>query len=153
MTRRQLQITGTERTDVPPAVLEAGEELLEKRRAKRKAAEKAKESLLGVIALMQSHKIPELKVMDPDTEEYLTLRIDLDPKLRIKKTGEAEPEPIGDGIPSHPDAHPDDVAAGLIRQAERSMDDANVSETSEGDVVPPEKAAPKAKRAAKKKGK
>lgn len=95
---------------------------------------------------MGAHKISRYKYTEPDSGEEILLSLDDEPKVRAKKTGEADPEPIGDGVPSHANPHPDDVHAGLIRQAEKAQDDANVGESADGDVVVPEKMAPKSKR-------
>jgi hypothetical protein len=135
MARRQLQITGTERKDVPPELDEAGETWLEMRREKRRVADKAKEAKAGVLMLMQMHKVKKYTVKDPESEEILELQIDLEPKLRTKKTGEAGDGEVGEGIPAAPESSPG-IHPGLIAQAEKAQADAGVEETPEGDVVP-----------------
>jgi hypothetical protein len=151
MARRQLQIAGTERSDIPPELAEAGEKMLDLRREKRRIGEKAKEARFSVILLMQSHKIPEARFKDPETEEFVDLSIDLEPKLRIKRSGEADTD-VGDAVePATPPGN--EVRDGLIAQAERAMAENGVVETPEGDVAVPETAAPKKKRTAKKRGK
>lgn len=149
MARKQMTIKGTERADIPESVEEAGLEWLDKRREARRAAEKKKEAKFKVIALMQSHKIPLLKILDEETGEYRKLRVSLEPKLTEEKTGEVESE-VGEGASDGP--VPSDVHPGLIAQAEKAQAEAGVAENSEGDVVPPEAAAPKKKRGGKKGG-
>jgi len=147
MSRKQIQIPGTERTDVPEALLEAGEKWLDKRREKRRASEHAKEAKYGVLALMASHKVALFKLTDPETEEVMELEFDNEPKLRTKKTGSVESE-VGDGLPQHSGpAVTDGVPQGLIAQAMRAQDEANgVEVTADGDVTVPETAAPKGKK-------
>lgn len=150
MARRQLQIAGTERTDIPQPVLEAGEKWLDQRKAQRRATERMKESKFGLIALMQSNKVPLFVYRDGETGESVRLKIDLEPKLsatRVKETdGDATPEV--DDTPPAPDVHP-----GLIAKAAQAQADNGVAENDEGDVVVADEAAPKKKRGGKGKGK
>jgi hypothetical protein len=150
MARRQLAIAGTERTDIPEAVLEAGEEWLDKRKAQRRAVEKAKESKFGLIALMQSNKIPVFVHRDSETGEYTRLKIDLEPKLSASRVKDAEADAASDvdESPPTPDVHP-----GLIAKAQQAQADNGIEENAEGDVVVPDEAAPKKKRGGKGKGK
>lgn len=147
MARRQTEIPGTERDDVPPALLEAGEKWLDLRREKRRVGDKAKEAKYGVLALMGSHRVALFSLKDPETDEVMTLELDNEPKLRTKKTGDVDSE-VGEGLPQHdgPMSGPDGVPQGLIAQAEKAQDDMNVVETADGDVGVPDKAAPKKKR-------
>jgi hypothetical protein len=149
MARKQLQIAGTERTDVPAEILEAGEKWLGLRTDKRRIAEKAKEAKFGLIVLMQARKVAEFRYRDPETGETRSLSVDLEPKLSVRKVSEdaaAEGPDNVDAKPSSPDVHP-----GLIAQAEKAQADAGVAETSEGDVVPTDASVPKAKRNGKRK--
>jgi hypothetical protein len=154
MARRQLQIVGTERTDIPPELVEAGEKMLDLRREKRRVGEKAKEAKFAVILLMQSNKIPSAKFTDPETKEFVDLSIDLEPKLRIKRSGEADTE-LGESDEAATPPGENEVRDGLIAQAERAMAENGVVETPEGDVAVPDTAAPKKPRkgAGKKRGK
>lgn len=148
MARKQIEIPGTERTDVPAALLEAGEKWLDMRREKRRTSEKAKEAKYGVLSLMDSHGVELFSLKDPETEEVMTLELDNEPKLRTKKTGEVESE-IGEGLPAHdgPTTNSAGIPEGLIAQAMKAQDDAaGVEVTAEGDVVVPDKAAPKNKK-------
>lgn len=150
MARKQTEIPGTERTDLPPELLDAGMKWLDQRKEARRATERRKEAKFAVITLMQSRKVEVFKILDEETGEYRTLRCSLEPKLTASKSGEVESEvgdAIGDG-PSSPDVHP-----GLIKQAEKAQADANVEETSDGDVAVPETSVPKAKRGRKPKAK
>jgi hypothetical protein len=151
MARRQLQIAGTERTDIPDEVDEAGEKWLELRKETRRATERTKEAKQQLIALMGAFKVPKFHHKDPDTGENILLTVDLEPKLRAKKTGENEDTKVGDGVaPSgRADSGPG-VPEGLIAQAQKAQSDNGVEENEEGDVVPPEKSKAKPK---KRKGK
>lgn len=135
MARRQISIPGTDRTDVPPALLEAGEKWLDLRREKRRIGDKAKEAKAGVLMLMEMHKHPKFSLKDHETDEIMTLELDNEPKLRTKKSGEVESE-MGDGLPSE---QPPQSAAmdGLIAQAMKAQQDTGTEETADGDVVPP----------------
>ena len=152
MGRRQLQIAGTERKDIPDEVDEAGEKWLELRKENRRSAERAKEAKLQLIALMGAFKVPKFHHKDPDTGENILLTVDLEPKLRAKKTGENEDTKVGDAVaPSgRADSGPD-VHEGLIKQAQKAQGEKGVEENDDGDVVPPEKSAAKPRK--KKKGK
>lgn len=142
MARRQLQIAGTERSDIPPEILEAGERWLDLRTDKRRIAEKAKEAKYGLIALMQSRKVDTFRYQDPETGETRSLTVDLEAKISVRKVTEDEPRDVAvDTTPSSPEVHP-----GLIAQAEKAQADANVAETADGDVTVPETSVPKAKR-------
>lgn len=146
MARRQLQIAGTERTDIPPEILEAGEKWLDLRTDKRRVAEKAKEAKYGLIALMQSRKVETFRYKDPETGETRSLSIDMEAKVSVRKVSEDDVAETIDTTPSAPSVHP-----GLIAQAEKAQAEAGVAETADGDVVPPDTSAPKSK--AKRKGK
>ena len=145
MARRQMRIPGTENAAIPDAVVEAGEEWLDLRREARRHRDKAKEGKTAVLLLMQQHKIAEYAVKDPDTGEILDLYVETETKLKTRRRHEADDIEVGEGIPasSAPDAgvHPN-----LIAQAEKANLDNGVAETDDGDVVPPDEAAPKGKR-------
>jgi hypothetical protein len=136
MARRQTEIPGTERTDVPAELLELGESYLELLRNKRRANEKCKDGKKAVLSMMQlkGHALFTLK--DPETDEVVELELDNEPKLRTRRTGSVDSE-IGDAMPD----------AGAIADAAKTQADAGVEEI-DGDVVVPDKAAPK-KRAKK----
>lgn len=145
---KQLRIEGTGRPGIPEALEDASEDLLEKRRDKRRitkeANDKVKQAMWKVLTLMQEHNVQQHTVKDPDTEELL--EFDLETVLRIRKTGEVasddgeEDDEIISASDGAGGVHP-----GLIAQAEKAQADAGVAETSDGDVVPPDTAAPKAK--------
>jgi hypothetical protein len=147
MARRQMNIPGTEPVEIVE-ISEAGEEWRDARKEKKAAAEREKQKKFSLIALMHAHKVEKYKYTEQDTDEEVLLTVELEPKLRAKKTGEHEPE-IGEGLPQHagPSTNADGVPEGLIAQAMAAQDDANgVEVTSDGDVVVPDKAAPKAKK-------
>lgn len=150
---RQLRIVGTGRPGVPEILEEASEELLAARRTKREvskqAGDKVKTAEWKVLTLMQEHNVKQHVVKDPDTEEMLSF--DLEQVLRIHKTGEVGSGEEGEEmLPSDGGGTGSDVHPGLIAQAEKAQADAGVSETPDGDVVPLDTSAPKAKRGAKK---
>jgi hypothetical protein len=141
MARRQLEIAGTQRDDIPPEILEAGEKWLDLRTDKRRVAERAKEAKYGLIALMQARKVETFRYKDPETGETRSLSVDLEPKISVRKVkDDAEPVESDIATSSGPSVHP-----GLIAQAEKAQAEANVEETADGDVAVPETSAPKAK--------
>ncbi len=143
MARRQLQIAGTER-DEHPEVEEAGETWRDARKDAKAATTHAKQKKLELIAVMQAHKVKAYKYTEEETGEEVLLTYTEEPKVSAKKTGEAESE-IGEGIPEHAGGSSNGVHPGLIAQAERANDGSNTEITADGDVVVPEKAAPKGK--------
>lgn len=150
---KQLQITGTERSDIPQEILEAGEKWLDLRKEKRRTAEKAKESKYALIALMQARKIEVFRYKDGETGEMKSLSVDLEPKISVRKVATDEQvdafnrETTSDSVMASPGVHP-----GLIAQAEAAQAEANVTESGDGDVEVPDTAAPKSKGKSKKKG-
>jgi len=144
MARKQMNIPGTERTEIPDvevaaeAYREVAAELAEL--GKQKTAKKAE-----LLALLKMHKLRKYRYHDGDGEE-IEVEIDDEPKLKLRKTGEAEAE-VGSGIP---ELSVETVSKGLINQALKAQDDAGVAEDEDGDVVTPEKAAPKAKKGRRK---
>lgn len=141
---RQMQIPGTERTEIPE-VEKAAEALREAIADKIEAAHKAAQKQRDLIAAMVAAKVKVYRYHDEHGEE-IEARIEDEPKAKVKKTGEAESE-LGSGLePS------DSVPAGLVNEALRSQAEAGVEVDEGGDVVPPDKAAPKKKRGRKAKG-
>jgi len=144
---KQLRIKGTARPGIPEVLEEADQDLLALRREKRQvtksANDKVKTAEWKVVTLMQEHGIKLHKVKDPDTEEVLSF--DLESVLRIRKTGEVGDGAEGEEDPPSSGAPGSDVHPGLIAQAEKAQADANVEETSDGDVTVPETSAPKKK--------
>jgi hypothetical protein len=159
MARRQLQFAGTERKDLPPAVVEAGEKWLDLRRDRRIAIDKAKDGKAAVIAVMELNKISKYTVKDPDTDEYIELEVGTKTVLRTSKRNEVDSEVgegvSGSGVPPTNGESGKGIHPGLIAEAQKAQDEQNVEESAAGDVVVPDKAAPKKKRKAKpaKKGK
>lgn len=144
MARRQIEIPGTERTDVDPALLDAGEKYLDLRRVKRRASDNTREAKHIVLALMASHAVVLFEIKDPETGEVIQLELDNEPKLRTKKTGNVGDNlDPGDGIPSAPPDEHGGIPRGLIAEALQAQADAAILETTDGDVVVPDVAAPK----------
>jgi hypothetical protein len=144
---KQLEVPGTQRTDIPPEILEAGKKWLDANKEQRRTKEKAKEAKFGLIALMEARKIPKFRYLDPETKEMKSLSIDLEPKLSVRK---ADEDPSADtssessgGASSSPAVHPGLIAQAEAAQAGAEQTKAGVSVDDEGDVVPPDTAAPK----------
>ena len=144
---KQLRIKGTERTDIPPELDDASNELIEQRREKRRAAEKVKQAQWKVIAVMQANKLTFHKIKDPDTDEYLEFELEMVPTLRVRKTDQLDSDEGEEVVASG--LNGDGIHPGLIAQAEKAQADANVEVSADGDVNVPDKAAPKAKRGRK----
>ena len=143
MARRQLQIAGTERP-VHNDIEKAAEAYREVRDDRMEMTKREKQKQLELLAVMKAHKISRYKYDDQEGEELL-VQVDEEPKVKVRKTGEAESE-VGEGLDDGPVETAENVPRGLIAQAEKSMADANVEEDATGDVVVPEKAAAKSKR-------
>lgn len=143
---RQQVIAGTERTDVPKAVLDLAQEWLEVKRELRRMREKLNEKHIATVTLMEANKTKPFKLLDEESGEYHLIGTNTTTKLTAKKCAGDEvderPDPAASAA-SGPTVHP-----GLIEQAASNMDAMNVEEDEEGDVVVPEK--PAAKRNAKK---
>jgi len=149
---RQQRIPGTGRPGIPEALEEACADLLETRRdgrrIKREQTDKIKTAEWKVLTLMQEHDHPKLSIKDDETDELLNF--DLEQVLRITKSGEvASEDGEDDDAPSVDPSLPPGVTPGLIAQAEKAQADAGIVETAEGDVVPSDAPAPKAKRGRK----
>jgi len=146
--KRQMQIPGTERKSVPE--VEAAAEVYREVRDERcELSRREKQKKLELLAVMKAHKVKRYKYDDDNGEEIMVSLDEREPEVNVKKTGEAEPE-IGEGISSGDGLEPAGTK-GLIAQAMKAQEDAGVDETEDGDVVVPETAAPKAKKARKKK--
>jgi hypothetical protein len=146
MSKRQLQIKGTERKQDPDveAAADAYREAHDTRMSHTKVEKQKK---LELIAVMQARKLKKYKFDDAEGEE---LEVAIEDKLdvSVRRTGEAAIE-IGEGIESPPSDDPS-IPHGLIAEAEKAMSESNVEETEDGDVGVPDKAAPKSKRKGKK---
>jgi hypothetical protein len=138
--RRQLQIAGTERTEVPE-VEQAAEAYREVRDERSAMSKKEAQKKAELLAVMRAHKLKLYRYHDGNGEE-LEARIEDEPTVKVRKTGEAEPE-VGEGVEVGP-PRDGDVHPGLIEQALKAQaDEANVEVNDEGDVQAPEKATPK----------
>lgn len=152
MARKQTEIPGTRiKTDVPEAVVEAGETWLEKRREQRRSRDNTATALAGLIALMEANKIEIYPVTDPETGEKF--KVKLKTKVTVVATrdrdGAEEEFGIGDGVDGPFSDEPGGPHPSLIAQAERDQAAAGVEVNDEGDVGVPDTAAPKAKRGRK----
>ncbi|MGE0547603.1 MAG: hypothetical protein AB7O24_04325 [Kofleriaceae bacterium] len=137
MARRQMSIPGTERQNIPELerVSEEYREICieDSEIGKRKTAKKHE-----LIALMRAHN-KTLHRYDDENGEEIEIELDEAPKLTVHKTGEAETD-VGVGV-TNPDL--DARENNLINQALAAQQDAGVSETEDGEVVPIESAKPK----------
>jgi hypothetical protein len=149
MAKRQLQIAGTERKEVPE-VETAAEAYREVRDERCELSKREKQKKLELLAVMKAHKVKKYKYDDENGEEILVSLDDKEPDVSVKRTGEAEAD-VGDGVPSGSGGNA--VHEGLIAEAMKSQNDVSVEITADGDVTVPDKAAPKAKRGAKAKRK
>jgi hypothetical protein len=144
--RKQIQIPGTERKE-HPEVEEAAGAYVVVRDERSELSKREAQKKMELLAVMRAHKLAVYKFYDDNGEELVARIDDGDPKVSVRRTGEAEPE-IGEGI-SEPKSSGMD---GLIAQAMKAQDDAvGVEVTSDGDVTVPDKAAPKKARKGKKK--
>jgi hypothetical protein len=146
--RRQIQIPGTERK-AHPEVEEAAGAYVVVRDERAELSKREAQKKMELLAVMRAHKLAAYKFYDDNGEELVARIDDGDPKVSVRRTGEAEPE-IGEGISSGEDTKPAGMD-GLIAQAMAAQDNAaSVEVTDDGDVVVPEKAAPKKARKGKK---
>lgn len=147
MTRRQQQIPGTERTQIPDVerAAEAYREVVLERIELSKREKIKKHELLGI---MRANKLASYRYDDEQGEEILVSIAEPEPKVSVKKTGEADSD-IGEGVSDGPTltiVKTPAGADGLLAEAMRAQADAGVAETDEGDVVAPDVAAKKGKR-------
>lgn len=150
MARKQMQIPGTERTEIPD-VEKAAESYREVRDARCELSKREAQKKMELLAVMRANKCKRYKYHDENGEEIEAF-IDDEPTVKVRKTGEAESE-IGDGVEaSHTNGQSSDsVPSGLIEQAMKAQAEAGIEETVEGDVVPRETSSPKKKRGGRKK--
>lgn len=150
--RRQQEIPGFERQvedpDIEAAALEYCK-LRDERSALSKRESKAQALLL---ATMHAKRTPRYVYLD-DAGEELEVVVQLGAeKAVVRRTGEAE-TPIGQGVeqPDAPDTAAADFGPGgnVLAQAAAAQTAAGVSETDDGDVVPPDVAQPRGKRGRK----
>jgi len=147
--RKQTQIPGTERKQ-HPEVEEAAGAYVVVRDERAELSKREAQKKLELLAVMKAHKLNVYKFYDDNGEEMVARIDDGDPKVSVRRTGEAEPE-IGEGISTGPDTKPAGME-GLINQAMAAQkNDAHVGEDEDGDVTVPEASVPKAKRKGKKK--
>jgi len=148
MTRRQTQIPGTERKSVPE-VEEAALGYIEARDERMTHTKREKQKKLELLAVMRAHRVTKYKFDDAEGEELMVSLEDKEPDVSVRKTGDAE-APVGEGMPTGDEST--GPHQGLIAQAMRDQE-TGVEVTNEGDVVVPDKAAPKKPRKGKKGGK
>lgn len=149
MARKQMQIPGTERKEIPD-VEKAAEAYREVRDERAELSKREAQKKLELLAVMRANKVTIYRYHDGNGEELEAI-IDDEPKVRVRKTGEAEPE-VGDGVETSNGSNGvEHVPGGLIAQAMKAQEDAGIEVTEDGDVTAPEK-SPR-KRSGRKKGK
>lgn len=141
MARRQLQIAGTERTEIP-AIEKAAEAFREACVEHAEASKVRTRKKIELLLVMASEKVKLHRYHDENGEE-IEVKLEDEPTVKLRKTGEAESD-IGDGVPSNSNGvASDSVPSGLIAQAMKDQQDAGVEVDGEGDVIVPDEAAPK----------
>lgn len=137
MARRQAEIPGFERQVENPAVEEAATKYLEIMRERAELSKKEGRAKLDLLAVMRANNVEQYEFPD-DSGEIMVVRINTKENVKIDKSGETNDDP-GEGIDG-----PEDVAQdGLLADARKVQQDANVEETTDGDVTVPDTAAPK----------
>lgn len=147
--RKQIQIPGTERKQ-HPEVEEAAQAYASVRDERSDLSKREHQKKLELLITMKQHKLTVYKFYDDNGEEVVARIDEAEPKVTVRKTGEAEAE-IGEGISSGGGQEPAGMK-GMIAEATKAQQDAGVEETTDGDVTVPETSAPKKprKRKAKK---
>lgn len=145
MARKQKELPGLEKQVENPQIEEAAEAFCKMRNERDALTKKTTLAMLTLLATLKTHKVEEYEYVD-DFGEVLVARIKLGKEVAVvEKTGEAESE-IGEGVDDE-----ESILDTAKRQAAKSQADSNVAEDDDGDVVVPDKAAPKTKRKGKKK--
>lgn len=144
--RKQIQIPGTERTQ-HPEIETAAQAYASVRDERSELSKREHQKKIELLVTMKSHKVTVYKFYDGNGEEVVARVDEGEPKVTVRKTGEAESE-VGHGVSTGEDTEPAGMG-GLIAQAMKAQDDAGVSESSDGDVEVPDTAAPKQKRGRK----
>jgi len=133
MAKKQLQIKGTERAEIPD-IERAAESYREVRDERAELSKRESQKRAELLATMRAHKVKKYLWHDQDGEEWCAL-IDDEPVAKVKRTGEAEPI-VGEGIVVDTSAT-NGVHPGLIAQAEASMKSIGVEVSADGEVVAP----------------
>lgn len=144
--RRQTEIPGTERTEHPD-ITEAAEQYRATRDERSEMSKREARQKLELLAVMRAHKLKLYRYHDGSGEEQEVV-VDDEPRVKLRKTNEAEPE-IGEGIDDgEVSVGPatNGVHDGLIAQALKSQEEQGIVETADGDVGVAEQAPKKRKR-------
>jgi hypothetical protein len=142
MTRKQIQIPGTERK-AHPEVEAAAQAYATVRDERSDLSKREHQKKIELLVTMKAHKLTVYKFYDDNGEEVVARIDEAEPKVTVRKTGEAEPE-IGQGVSSGSEEKKPAGMDGLIAQAMKAQDDAvSVEVDAEGDVTVPDKSAPK----------
>ena len=154
--RKQTELPGLEKPIENEAVEEAAQAYCELRDQRSALSKREKQAQMNLIAVMHAEvaakrlKIPRYTYLDDNGDE-LEVVIELGAeKAVVRKTGDAESE-IGEGVAERDDQG--DAGDNVLRQAAASQRAAGVAENDDGDVVPTDASAPKAKRGRPRKAK
>ncbi len=146
MARKQAELAGFERQVANPAVEEQAQRFVVANETWKQAGKKRTQEHLGLLAQMRTHGLERYEFPDENGELLVAEVLTGDPKVVVRKTGEADIE-IGEGVESGDDTS---TGGGLLEDAAALQQANGVAENEDGDVVPPDVAAPKKKRGRKK---
>jgi hypothetical protein len=138
----QLQVPGTERTEVPE-IEEAAERYREARDERAEMSKTEARLKLELLSLMRAHKLTLYRYTDGEGEEREVAARE-DPKVKLRRVEtdvDEEPAPI-----KASSGEPDGVHPGLIKGALDAQAEANVEESDDGDIVVRDTDAGKGKR-------
>ena len=139
MARKQKELPGLEREIKNPAVEEAAEAYCKVRDERSALSKKEKLAMLTLLATLKAQGLSKYEYLDDNGEILEALIEQGAEKAVVRKTGEAETE-VGEGADS-------DDEESILDTAKRS------AAKNQADVVVPETAAPKGKKARGGKGK
>lgn len=145
MARKQAEIPGFERQIQNPAVEAAADAFVEASAAWSAAGKERARKHVELLVTMKGENVMSYEFPD-ENGEYVTVRRKVgEEKVVIERNGDAD-SAIGEGLSSEDEAA---TAGGLLDDAARAQASVGVAEDDEGNVVPPDVAAPKKKRGGK----
>ncbi|HVK89493.1 MAG TPA: hypothetical protein VM513_35465 [Kofleriaceae bacterium] len=145
MARKQAELPGIERQIENPVVEEAAQAFVDANETWKHAGKTRTKKHIELLAQMRTHGIERYEFPDENGELLVAEIVTGDEKVVVRKTGEADVE-IGEGVEAS-----GDVTGGLLEDAARVQAANGVEVDDDGNVVPPDVAAPKAKRSKGKK--
>ena len=139
MARKQKELPGLEKQVENPAVEEAAQKFCELRDEHDAIGKKKTDAMRMLLAQLKTHGLKEYEYTDENGNVLVARIKEGKESAVVENAGEAEFE-VGDGD--------GDGEAGILdeaRAAKKAQRDVNVETDDEGDVVVPERAAPKKK--------